>query len=138
MAQPQHRHEHLPHARDVALAEPRDHRVIRDGAADNEAVTGIATAQPLNHPARAEAVRVGVDQQSQQHLRRKRCLPRTAQFVVSLELTQVHHRHRVDDQVDDVACRQPVHHVSRKQESLTSFRFTKMVRHHSVRVVEEQ
>ena len=107
-------------------------------AADDEAVAGIAAAQPLDRPARADAVRVGVDQQGQQHLRSERRLPGTAQLVASLELTQVHHRHRVDDQVDDVAVRQPVHHVSREKEGLTSFRFAKMVRHRSTRVVEEQ
>jgi len=122
----------------MALTEPGDHRVVGDGVADNEAVTGIAAAQPFDHPARADAMRVGVDQQSQQHLRSERRLPGTAQFVVSLERAQVHHRHRVDDQVDDVAFRQSVHHVSREQESLTSFRCAKMVRHRSTRVVAQQ
>jgi hypothetical protein len=82
-------------------------------------------------------VRVGVDQQGQQHLRRERRLPRTAQLVAGLECAQVHHRHHADDQVDDVALGQPVHHVGRKQEGLTSFRFTKIVRHRSIRVVGE-
>jgi len=118
--------------------EPRDHRVVGDSVAHHEAVTGIAAAQPFDHPARADAVRVGVDQQSQQHLRRERRLPRAAQLVVGFERAQAHHRRRVDDQVDDVALRQPVHHVGRKQEGLTSFRFTKMVRHRVVRVVGEQ
>ncbi len=105
-------------------------------AADDEAVAGIAAAQPFDRPARAHARRVGVDQQGQQHLRRERRLPRVAQPVAGLEPAQVHHPHRVDDQMDDVALRQPVHHVSRKQEGLTSFRFAKMMRHRSVRAVE--
>jgi len=32
----------------MALAEPRDHRVVGDSVADDEAVTGIAAAQPFD------------------------------------------------------------------------------------------
>ena len=80
-------------------------------------------------------MRVGVDQQGQQHLRRERRLARMAQLVAGLEPAQVHHRHRVDDQVNDVVFRQPVHHVGWEQKGLTSFRCAKVVRHRSIRVV---
>ena len=62
MAEPQHHQEHIPHARDMALTEPGDHGVVGNGVADNEAVAGIASAQPLDDPARADAVRIGVEQ----------------------------------------------------------------------------
>src|SRR5271166_2739246 len=72
------------------------------------------------------------------HLRCERCLPRTAQLVARLEGAEVHHRHRVDDQMDDVAFRQPVHHVSWKKQRLSSLWFAEVVRHCPARVVGER
>src|SRR3954468_5817163 len=82
----QHSKKHRLHLSGMALAEPRDHRVVRLLLGDDEAVAGVTLAQPLDRPARADALRVGVDQQGQQHLRCERRLSGTAELVADLEL----------------------------------------------------
>jgi hypothetical protein len=97
----------------VTPAEARDHRVVGNLRPDDEPIACITPAQPLNRPARADAVRISVDQQRQQHLRRKRRLTRAANPIGRFKPGQVHQTNGVDDQVDDVALRQPIHHVHR-------------------------
>jgi len=47
-AQPQHARENRVHVRGMALAEPRNHRMVGDGVANNEAIADITSAQPLD------------------------------------------------------------------------------------------
>jgi hypothetical protein len=129
----QHPHEDRLQPLDMASPEARDHRVVRHVLADDEAVARIAPAQPLDGPARAHAVAVGVDQHRQQHRRRERRLARTAELVRRLEGGEVHQRHRLQDQMHDVVLGQPVPHVRRQQEGLAPFRATEVVGHASPR-----
>jgi hypothetical protein len=79
-------------------------------------------------------LRVGVDQQRQQHLRRERRLPGVAELVACFELGEVHHPDRFHDQMDDVVFRQPFHHVGWQQRLLASLGFAEVVGNRSVRV----
>ncbi len=128
-AEPQDVKEHGLHLPGVALSEPCDHRVIGNMLADDEAIAGIAAAQPLDRSARPDPVAVGVDQQGQQHPRRERGLTGASDLAGRLEGRQVHQTDRVDDQVDDVVARQPVHHVDRKKKPLPSIRHSEELRH---------
>ena len=106
----------------MPLAKSRDDAVVRHRAADNEPITGVAPAQPLDHPARSYPVTVSVNQQRQHHRRRKRRLPGVADLAGRLKLAQVHHTDRVNDQVNDVVLGEPVHHVDRQQKPLAAIR----------------
>ena len=70
-AQLQHLQEHALHPSGMPLPKPRNHGVVRRLVADDKPVTGVAPAQPLDHPARSHPVAVGVDQQRQNHRRPK-------------------------------------------------------------------
>jgi hypothetical protein len=61
-AQLQHLQEDARHPLRMPPTEPRDDRVVRHVVADDEPVARVAAAQPLDHPARPDAVAVGVDQ----------------------------------------------------------------------------
>src|SRR4029453_10428786 len=114
---------------DVAPAEAGDHGVVGDGTADDEPEAGVAPAQPLDRPARAGAVGVGVDQERQQDPGGERRLAGLADLVGGLEARQIHQRHGIDDQVDDVAGGQPVHQVDRQQVALPAVRLAEEAGH---------
>ena len=81
----QHPHEHGLHPLDMAAAGSGRSPCGPARRADDEAIADIAPAQPLDRPARADAVAVGIDQHRQQHRRRERRLAGTAELVRGLE-----------------------------------------------------
>ena len=57
----------------MALAEPRDHCVVRDAVADNESIANVTVAEPLDRPAGGDVGIVGIANEAE---------PASCQFLI--------------------------------------------------------
>ena len=113
----------------VALAEPRDRRVIRRLVGADHPRRDVLDAAPLDPPRRALADRVAVEQQRDHHRRivRRPALPVVA--IGRVERAQIKLRDGVDDKPREMPLRQPLAQARRQQQLLIAITREEVLRH---------
>jgi hypothetical protein len=102
----------------VALAEPRDRRVVRDLVRGHNANRDVFLARALDRPRRPHATRIRVEQQPHHHRRLERRPAVPVVPIGGIERAEIHLRDRVDHKPREVPLGQPVTDVGRQQKCL--------------------
>jgi hypothetical protein len=113
----------------VALAKPRDGRVIRRPVGAHHAHGDVLDAASLDPPRRPLADRVAVQQQRHHH---RRLVRRPAVAVLAIgriERRQIHRLDGVDDKPRQMALGQPLPQRRRQQQLLVPIAAKKVLRH---------
>ena len=113
----------------VALAEPRDRRVIRALVGADHPRGDVLDAAALDAPRRALADRVAVEQQRDHH---RRIVRRPALAVVAVgrvERLQIQRRDGVDDEPREMTLGQPLAQARRQQQLLITITREEVLRH---------
>jgi hypothetical protein len=102
----------------VALAKPRDRRVIRHLVCRDHTVGDVLHALVLDHPRGALPLAVGVEQQRDHHRWVMGRAPMTIGAIGRVERRQIHRLHRGQHKPREVIRRQPLAKARRHQQHL--------------------
>jgi hypothetical protein len=114
----------------VALAKPRQRRVIRHLVRGDHPTGDVFLTRTLDRPRRPRSARVGVEQDRDHHRRIKRRPAVTVSAISAIERRQIHARHDVDHKPREVILRQPLTHVGRQQKRLLAITRDEVLAHH--------
>ena len=128
-AQLQHVAEQLTQRPLMALAKPRDRRVIRRLVGRDHPHRDILMAAPLDPPRGPLADRVRVDQQRHHHRRVVRRATPAVVAIAGQERRQIHRLDSVQDKPREVILRQPLPQTRRQQQLLLAITRDEVLRH---------
>jgi hypothetical protein len=110
-------------------AEPRDRRVIRNILSTRHPERYIHRAQPFDLPRRPHLAGIRIHQQRDHHVRIERGPALTRPCPPRMQHRRVQLPDRVDQKPHQMITRQPLSHVRRQQEPLTTINRPIRIRH---------